>query len=55
MHGASPGDPQYFVEEDFSNFGNALRVVAGSNLLSSSPSFTETKSAGRSLHLASGR
>ncbi len=42
MHGAAPGTPMYFVEENSIGNGGALRVVAGSNLLSSSPSYTDT-------------
>ena len=45
MHGATPGTPMYFVEENDigdTNNENNLRVVAAANLLSNSPTFTNT-------------
>ena len=42
MHGANPGDPMYFVEENTFADGGNLRVVSATDLLSGSPSFTDT-------------
>jgi methionine-rich copper-binding protein CopC len=42
MHGAMPGDPMYFVEENSFDNGSQMRVVSATNLLSNSPSFSDT-------------
>jgi hypothetical protein len=42
MHGASAGAPMYFVEENTFDDGSNLRVVSATNLLSNSPTFTDT-------------
>jgi hypothetical protein len=42
MHGANPGDPMYFVEENTYGDGANLRVVSATSLLSNSPTFTDT-------------
>ena len=42
MHGATAGEPMYFVEENTYESGSALRVVSATTLLSNSPSFTDT-------------
>ena len=42
MHGAVPGDPMYFVEENSFDNGSQMRVVSATDLLSSSPTFTDT-------------
>jgi methionine-rich copper-binding protein CopC len=41
MHGAAPGSPMYFVEENGFDNGSQMDVVAATNLLSTSPSFTD--------------
>ncbi len=40
MHGSSTGDPMWFVEESI--FANELRVVKMTNILSGTPTFTDT-------------
>ena len=42
MHGAVSGDPMYFVEENSFENGSQMRVVSATDLLSSSPNFTDT-------------
>jgi len=42
MHGATPGMPMYFVQENGLANGSQVDVVAMTNLLSTSPSFTDT-------------
>jgi methionine-rich copper-binding protein CopC/protocatechuate 3,4-dioxygenase beta subunit len=42
MHGATPGMPMYFVEENSYNNGSQMRVVSADNLLSNSPTYTDT-------------
>jgi methionine-rich copper-binding protein CopC len=42
MHGATPGMPMYFVEENGYANGNSMRVISAGNLLSHSPSYTDT-------------
>jgi Legume lectin domain/SdrD B-like domain/Bacterial pre-peptidase C-terminal domain/Bacterial Ig-like domain len=42
MHGAAPGDPMYFVEENSYDNGSQMRVVSATDLLSFSPSFTDS-------------
>jgi protocatechuate 3,4-dioxygenase beta subunit/methionine-rich copper-binding protein CopC len=41
MHGATPGMPMYFVEENSYGDGNNLRVVSASDLLSDAPSYSD--------------
>jgi hypothetical protein len=42
MHGAAPGMPMYFVQENGSASGSQLLVTGASGLLSASPSMTDT-------------
>ena len=42
MHGAAPGSPMYFVEENAQAYGQSLLVVSATGLLSKSPTFTDT-------------
>jgi hypothetical protein len=42
MHGAAPGTPMYFVEENGFDNGSQMLVSSATNLLSNSPSFTDT-------------
>jgi protocatechuate 3,4-dioxygenase beta subunit/methionine-rich copper-binding protein CopC len=42
MHGATPGMPMYLVEENGFANGSQMDVVTATNLLSTSPSYTDT-------------
>jgi methionine-rich copper-binding protein CopC len=42
MHGATAGMPMYFVEENGFDNGSQMRVVSATNLLSNSPSYTDS-------------
>ncbi len=42
MHGATPGMPMYFVEENGFDNGSQMLVSSATDLLSNSPTFTDT-------------
>src|SRR5262249_42044085 len=42
MHGSTTGQPMYFVEENGFANGSQMLVVSATDLLSNSPSFTDT-------------